>query len=159
MKLTSQRVGVFIDAENIETTGFRSYGGRTNYKKLIDMIKDREITRIIYYKPIYKEISLEFEEFWKSLGGEIKQPSKNVDSFLVVDVITMAEKLDVVVIVGGDKDYLPLLWFLKSKGCRVEIWSYPDSTANEMISSADYYFPMDDKFILKERKGHNKRDA
>lgn len=150
MQLAHQRVGILVDAENVETSGFHIYKGRTNYKRILEQIGDRRILRIIYYKPIHKDISPEFRDFWKNLGGEIKQPIKNVDSFLTIDAVTLAEKLDVVIIVGGDKDYMPLLWYLRSRGCKTELWSYPDTTSQIMREAADKYYPLDEKFIIKD---------
>lgn len=150
--LLFQTVGIFIDAENIELSGLKHHEGRTDYRKIIDKVGDREIIRILYYKPDYKEISEDFQTFWSSLGGEIKRPAKNADSFIVVDAVTMADKLDVVIILGGDKDYLPLVWYLKSRGCRVEIWSWPETTSPEIKQAADFYFPLDTDFIVSEGK-------
>ena len=112
--LLFQKVGIFIDAENIEMSGLKHHDVRTDYKKILERVGDREITRILYYKPEYKEISSDFESFWYGLGGEIKRPAKNADSFMVIDAVTMADKLDVVILLGGDKDLLPLVWYLKS---------------------------------------------
>ncbi|MBF0290563.1 MAG: NYN domain-containing protein [Nitrospinae bacterium] len=149
--LIHQKVGVFIDAENVEISGYDIYGGRTNYAQLIEDMGDREITRIIYYKPIHKTISDEFRKFWTSMGGEIKQPVKNADAWLTIDAVTLSEKLDVVALIGGDKDYLPLIWYLKNRGCRVEVWSYPE-TASEMIKqAADLFVPMGDRFTIIDR--------
>jgi len=146
--LLFQTVGVFIDAENIELSGLKHHEGRTDYRKIIDAIGDREITRILYYKPEYKDISEDFKTFWYGLGGEIKRPQKNADCFMVIDAVTMAEKLDVVIILGGDKDFLPLIWYLKSRGCRVEIWSWPEATSPELKSAADFYFPLNKEFMV-----------
>lgn len=146
--LLFQKVGIFVDAENIEMSGLKHHEGRTNYKKILDQVGDREIVRILYYKPIYKDISKTFEHFWASLGGEIKRPQKNADSFLIIDAVTMADKLDVAIILGGDKDFLPLIWYLKSRGCRVEIWSWPESTSPEVKEAADFYFALTKDFVL-----------
>jgi uncharacterized LabA/DUF88 family protein len=147
-----QKVGIFIDAENIELSGYNIYGGRTDYKKIIKAIGDREITRIIYYKPQYKEISEVFKKFWEGeVGGEIKQPLKNADSLLIMDAVTLADKLDVVVILGGDKDYLPLLWYLKSRGCKAELWGYPETVSDIMKESVDKFFALDESYIIKDK--------
>jgi uncharacterized LabA/DUF88 family protein len=153
--LLFQKVAIFVDAENIETSGLRHHEGRTDYKKILDQVGDREIIRILYYKPIYKEISDDFEKFWASLGGEIKRPTKNADTFLVIDAVTMAEKIDVAIILGGDKDFLPLMWYLRSRGCRVEIWSWPETTSPEMKEAADYYMPLTEEFVMKSTKRPN----
>lgn len=155
--LLFQKVGIFIDAENIEMSGLKHHEGRTDYRMILDKVGDREIVRILYYKPEYKEISQDFQNFWSSLGGEIKRPTKNADSFMVIDAVTMAEKLDVVIIVGGDKDFLPLVWYLRSRGCRVEIWSWPESTSPEIKEAADFYFPLDSSFVVPDTKKAKKK--
>ena len=147
--LLFQKVGVFIDAENIELSGLKHHEGRTDYKKILNQVGDREIIRILYYKPEYKEISNDFEVFWASLGGEIKRPAKNADTFLVIDAVTMAEKLDVAIILGGDKDFLPLIWYLRSRGCKVEIWSWPETTSPEVKEAADLYLPITKDYVIK----------
>ncbi|MBK9295149.1 MAG: NYN domain-containing protein [Oligoflexia bacterium] len=147
-ELVFQKVGIFVDAENIETSGLKHHGGRTDYKKILENVGDREILRIIYYKPEFKEMSEDFISFWKSLGGEIKRPAKNADCFLIIDAVTMAEKLDVAIILGGDKDYMPLIWYLKSRGCRVEIWSWPEATSQDMKEAADIFIPLNKSFIF-----------
>ena len=147
--LLFQKVGIFIDAENIELSGLKHHEGRTDYRKILDKVGDREITRILYYKPEYKDISPDFQKFWASMGGEIKRPQKNADSFMVIDAVTMAERLDTVILLGGDKDFLPLIWYLKSRGCRVEIWSWPEATSPELKEAADFYYPLTTDFMVK----------
>ncbi len=154
--LVFQKVGVFVDAENIEMSSLNIYGGRVDYKKIIEHVGDREITRILYYKPSYKDVSPTFETFWKSLGGELRRPEKNADSFLIVDAVTMAEKLDVAIILGGDKDYLPLVWYLKSRGCRVEVWSIPETTSDQFKEAADIYVPLTETFLIPSEKNKSK---
>lgn len=146
--LVFQKVAIFVDAENIELSGLKHHEGRTDYKKILSQVGDREIVRILYYKPVYKEISPEFESFWWGLGGEIRRPSKNADTVLVIDAVTMAEKIDVAIILGGDKDFLPLMWYLRSRGCRVEIWSWPEATSPEMKEAADIYFPLTSEYVI-----------
>lgn len=158
-QLLFQKVGIFIDAENIEMSGLKHHEGRTDYRMILDKVGDREIVRILYYKPEYKDISEDFKTFWSSLGGEIKRPQKNADSFMVIDAVTMADKLDVVIIVGGDKDFLPLIWYLKSRGCRVEIWSWPESTSPELKEGADFYFPLDASFVVGDVSKSSKKKS
>lgn len=149
--LVFQKVGIFVDAENIEMSGLKHHEGRTDYKKILEQVGDREVLRILYYKPEYKEISSDFVTFWSSLGGEIKRPAKNADTFLVIDAVTLADKLDVVIILGGDKDFLPLVWYLRSRGCRVEVWSWPETTSPEVKSACDFYFPLTSNYVISQR--------
>ena len=146
--LLFQKVAIFVDAENIELSGYKHHEARTDYKKILSEVGDREIIRILYYKPEYKEISSEFESFWHGLGGEIRRPAKNADTFLVIDAVTMAEKIDVAIILGGDKDFQPLMWYLRSRGCRVEIWSWPEATSPSMMEAADIYHPLTTDYLM-----------
>ncbi len=158
--LGDQKIGIFVDAENVEISGYNVYKGRTNYKKLLEEIGGlRQVIRILYYKPIHKEISEDFKKFWYDLGGEIKQPEKNADSWITIDAVSISDKLDVVVLVGGDKDYLPLIWYLKVNGCKTEIWSYPETVSAQMKEASDYFFGMDESFIIKDapRRRKNQR--
>lgn len=155
--LVFQKVGIFIDAENIEMSALNNHSGsRIDYKKVVEHVGDREIIRILYYKPKYKEISKTFHSFWASLGGEIRQPEKNADSFLIVDAVTLAEKIDVAILVAGDKDFLPLMWYLKSRGCRVEVWSFPETTSDQFKEAADVYVPFNEQFLIKDSKSSKK---
>lgn len=157
--LVFQKVAIFIDAENIELSGLKHHEARTDYKKILEQVGDREIIRILYYKPEYKEISKDFEAFWNGLGGEIRRPSKNADTFLVIDAVTLADKIDVAIILGGDKDFLPLVWYLRSRGTRVEIWSWPEATSPEVKQAADYYYPISTEFLVQNRPGGPKKKS
>ncbi|MBI4667370.1 MAG: NYN domain-containing protein [Nitrospinae bacterium] len=158
--LIYQKVGIFIDAENVELSGYNIFGGRTNYAMLIEEMGNREVTRIIYYKPIHKTISEEFKKFWTGLGGEIKQPIKNADAWLTIDAVTLSEKLDVVILVGGDKDYMPLIWYLKNRGCKVEVWSYPETASDMIKDAADLFVPLDERFTIHDKpQGRGGRQA
>jgi hypothetical protein len=150
-ELKFQRVSILIDAENIEVAGYKRYKKRTNYRYLIEnLANDREIIRCIYYKPIHKEITHDFKSFLDQLGAELKQPMKNCDAYLIVDAITLADKMDVIAIVGGDKDYLPLLWYLKSRGCKTEVWCWPTATADLMKEASDRYVPLNKDYLIKD---------
>lgn len=157
--LLFQKVAVFVDAENIELSGLKHHEARTDYRKILEKVGDREIIRILYYKPEYKEISKEFESFWWGLGGEIRRPSKNADTFLVIDAVTMADKIDVAIILGGDKDFLPLVWYLRSRGCRVEIWSWPEATSPEVKEAADHYFAITKDYLVVNRSKVRKKTS
>jgi uncharacterized LabA/DUF88 family protein len=65
--------------------------------------------------------------------------------------VTLADKLDVVILLGGDKDYMPLIWYMKSRGCKTEVWSFPETCSDMMKESADFFFPLDGSFIIRDR--------
>jgi hypothetical protein len=71
---------------------------------------------------------------------------------MTIDALSLAPKLDTVVLITGDGDYVPLVQALKVHGCRVEVVSFDRSTAGELIAAADQYIPIQDNWIFKEKK-------
>jgi uncharacterized LabA/DUF88 family protein len=67
----------------------------------------------------------------------------------------LAQKLDVVVLVTGDGDYVPLVEYLKSNtGCRVEVVAFGKSTSARLIDEADEFTDLDketEKFLIRQR--------
>jgi uncharacterized LabA/DUF88 family protein len=58
---------------------------------------------------------------------------------MAVDMLTMADRLDVVAIVSGDADFARVVEEIQSKGVRVEVVAFAGSTSQEMRSLADRY--------------------
>lgn len=68
------------------------------------------------------------------------------DVGLAVDAIALSHKLDSVVIVSGDGDFIPLVEYLKlNAGCQVEVVSFGKSTSSKLIESADDFIDLDKK--------------
>ncbi|MFO1159421.1 MAG: NYN domain-containing protein [Reyranellaceae bacterium] len=152
-KLAAQRVAVLIDDDNVSITATNSFGRRVDYAKLLEAIDDREIVRAILYRPEASAAQYPFppklQHFLeRRLGVEVKTPPKNVDCWLTVDAIALANKVDVVALVGGDGDYEPLLHYLKAQGCKVEVWSWPVCTARRLRDAADRFIPLNTDVLL-----------
>jgi uncharacterized LabA/DUF88 family protein len=152
-KLGAQRVAVLIDDDNLRITASNKFGRRIDYRKLIEAINDREIVRAVLYRPEaamqqypFPVKLLHFLE--RGLGVEVKTPPKNVDCWLTVDAISLASKVDVIALVGGDGDYEPLIHYLKAQGCKVEVWSWWACTAPRLRAAADDYIPLTDAVLL-----------
>jgi hypothetical protein len=64
----------------------------------------------------------------------------------------MAPRLDTVVLVTGDGDYVPLVERLKVLGVRSEVVGFPQNTATELMNSAHAFLPIDDGMLFKEKK-------
>lgn len=147
-KFDKQRIAVLVDAENLEISSVENHGGKIDYSKLLEKVNGREIVRALYYKPLNK-LTNGLKYVLNNFGYEIKTTPKNVDCWLTIDAITLAEKCDVIVLVGGDADYVPLVWYLKSRGARVEVWMWKNETSALLIESADEYVPLTDEFLLQ----------
>lgn len=105
-----------------------------------EVSNERRIVRMVYYKKQSRPVNYKFEKMWtEEPGGEVRQPDKRVDPYLIIDAITLAGKVDSIVPLTGDKDYLPLIWYLKSRGCKVEGANFRESTAHILLEHADQF--------------------
>jgi len=71
---------------------------------------------------------------------------------IAIDSIAIAPKLDTIVLVSGDGDFVPLVEMLKAHGCRVEVVSFRRSTAIELINAATKYTAIEESMLFKEKK-------
>ena len=76
------------------------------------------------------------------------------DMGLALDALSMSDRLDVVAIVSGDGDFVDLVNFLKARGVRVEIYSFPYSTAEELRHAATEYFQMGTEIVINPQTRH-----
>jgi uncharacterized LabA/DUF88 family protein len=146
-KIACQRLAVLIDADNIEIGARKGFNRPVNYDALFAAINGREVVRALYFKP--RECSPGRRAFLeRKLGIEVKLPPKNVDTWLTIDAVTLAEKVDTIALIGGDADYVPLVWYLKSRGCKVEVWCWPGTTAEALRLAADEFRALDERVLL-----------
>ncbi len=150
-----QRVGIFIDIQNLYHSSKNLYNARVNYKELVkNLLAGRRLIRAIAYVvkaegvegttevvPTGREAS-----FFKALeeaGLELRMKDLQVyhggmkkadwDVGMAVDSIILAEKIDVAVLVTGDGDFVPLVEYLRiSQGLKVEVISFARSTSSKL---------------------------
>jgi len=66
------------------------------------------------------------------------------DVGLAVDAIKMAPKLDSIIIISGDGDFIPLVQYLQiNEGCQVEVVSFGKSSSKNLKEVADEFFDLD----------------
>lgn len=158
IKQKGQRVGVFIDAQNLYHSAKNIYRSKVNFETILeDAVASRTLVRAIAYV-ITTESGEEkgFFEALEKLGIETKAKDLQIfyggakkadwDVGLAVDAIKMASKLDAVVLVGGDGDYVPLVEYLeKALGVQVEVVSFGKSTSSKLIEAAEDFMDLDEK--------------
>lgn len=123
------------DQSDRQMTYYPEWGSIVN-----DVVENSEVIRKIYYKKQAKPININFEKTWTDeLGDEVRRPEKSVDPYLIIDAVTLAEKVYVIVLLAGDKDYMLLMWYLKSRGCKVKLANFREFTARVMLEQADTF--------------------
>ncbi len=162
-----QRVGVFIDIQNLYHSAKNLYKARVNFAALLkQVLGDRKLIRAIGYV-VKSETSLGEHSFFEALekaGIELRIKDLQVfvdgskkadwDVGMAVDAIRMAQSLDVIILVTGDGDFVPLVEYLKwGNGCHVEVASFGRSTSSKLKESADLYINLEESNRLLIRGG------
>lgn len=151
------RVGVFVDAANIELACDR-LRARFDWSKILHMLTDgRELVRAMAYSPVHDDlnVSIETQRFAEPFLDKgfkiVTKPLKrfadgsvkaNVDIEIALDVVSMLDRVDVVCLVSGDGDFQPLVEFVQRRGVRCEVVAVGASTANNLRHAADAYIDL-----------------
>ncbi len=183
----NQRVGIFVDVQNLYHSAKNLYRGRVNYKELLkNLVAGRQLIRAMAYvvksegiipegghavpvpKPLNGEKHLSSEgaffEALKDAGMELRLKDLQVyaDGFkkadwdvgMAVDAIRMAEFLDVIVLVTGDGDFIPLVDYLKwGAGRVVEVAAFRRSASGKLQEAAEKFINIEElpKVIMKTK--------
>jgi uncharacterized LabA/DUF88 family protein len=149
IKHKEQRVGVFIDTQNLYHSARNLYKARVNFGAVLkDAVAGRKLVRAVAYV-ITTEAGDEknFFEALSKLGIETKTKDLQIfssgtkkadwDVGLAVDAIKMSPRLDSVIIVSGDGDFIPLVEYLQTIGVQVEVVSFGKSTSGKLREAVD----------------------
>ncbi|MFA6524174.1 MAG: NYN domain-containing protein [Candidatus Paceibacterota bacterium] len=149
IKHKEQRVGVFIDTQNLYHSARNLYKARVNFGAVLkEAVAGRKLVRAVAYV-ITTEAGDEknFFEALTKLGIETKTKDLQIfhtgtkkgdwDVGLTVDAIKMSPRLDSVVLISGDGDFIPLVEYLQTQGVQVEVVSFGKSTSNKLLEVVD----------------------
>ncbi len=156
IKHKEQRVGVFIDTQNIYHSGKNLYHSKVNFGQIVnDAVGGRSLIRASAYV-ITTEGGDEkaFFDALTKMGIETKTKDLQIfgsgakkadwDVGMAIDAVKLAPKLDAVILVTGDGDFVPLVEYLQmNQGCQVEVVSFGKSTSAKLIESVDDFFDLD----------------
>ncbi len=153
--ILDQSVAILIDGNNIEMS-LHSVSGKKgamiNFDKLVPaLLMNRALSRLIYFRE-GKSISQKLaERLQKLFHGSVVPCYKSADIPLTIKAVQVASKVDTIIILSGDADYVELVRHLKHDGIRVEIAAFPETTADVLRSESDFFFPIsvDYSFVLK----------
>lgn len=140
----SQNVAILVDGNNIErsiTSAFpKKSGGMINFDVLIPrLLGDRALNRLIYFREGKNISSKLAERLHQNFHGSVNPCHKSADIPLTIKATQLANKVDCIIILSGDSDYIDLVKHLKGEGVRVEICAVEDTTANALIEVAEFF--------------------
>lgn len=168
LKHPDQRVGVFIDVQNLYYSAKHLHGKKVNFGNIVKhAVSGRKLIRAIAY--VVRTESQDEQPFFEALynlGIETREKDLQIfnsgtkkadwDVGLTVDAIRLAPSLDAVVILSGDGDYLPLVDYLqKSSGKQVEVVAFGETTSSRLIEASDDFVNLSDQpemFLISDRR-------
>ena len=156
----NQKVAIFVDVQNMYYGAKKFRKAKLDFVALLEKsLRGRVLKRALAY--LIENPELEQEKFFEKLvlsGYELRLKSlkQRVDGTmkgdwdmgLAIDAISIAEKVDVIVIVSGDGDFTDLARYLKSRGVLVEVVSFEENTSQDLIEVADIYTKIDKSYLL-----------
>jgi len=164
-KPKQQRVGVFMDVQNLYHSARNIYKTRVNFSEVLkEAIANRQLIRAFAY--VIRTKSGEEKSFFEALADLGIEPRiKDLKEFaggakkgdwdvgLAIDAIRTSPNLDAIIIASGDSDFVPLISYLRNHGKRVEIIAFGKTTAAEVIEAADEFIDLDknsNRFFLNK---------
>lgn len=150
IKHKSQRVGIFIDTQNLYHSAKNLYKSKVNFGAVVkEAVAGRNLIRAIAY--VIRTESEEEKGFFDALnklGIETKVKDIRIfaggakkadwDIGMAIDAIAMGQKLDTVILATGDGDFVPLVEYLKyTYGVQVEVIAFGKSSSGQLREAAD----------------------
>jgi uncharacterized LabA/DUF88 family protein len=154
---------ILIDGNNIERSLENEYQNQSlmiNFDVLIPrLLRGRGLNRLIYFREGKNISSKLAERLHNNYFGSVRPCHKSADIPLTINATQLASKVDAIIIMSGDSDYVELVRHLKSEGVRVEIAAVESTTAEVLKEEADYFLPIteDDCFQLTGHPGIKKK--
>jgi len=169
IKHKGQRVGVFIDTQNLYHCAKNLYQARVNFGAILkDVVADRTLVRAVAY--VVTTETGEEKNFFEALGKiGIEVTTKDLQIFvggakkadwdvgLAIDAVKLAPRLDAVIIASGDGDFVPLVEYLKiHSGNQVEVVAFGKNTSGKLKEVCDDFSDLSDnprRYLLDFKKG------
>lgn len=149
-----QRVGVFVDIQNMYYSARSLYGKKVNFQAILkNGVGGRQLVRALAYGITTEEAHEgEFHEALGKQGFEVKtkplqtfiggQKKGDWDIGIAMDILRLQPKIDVAILVTGDGDFIPLVKFAQEHGLRVELMSFGESTSTALTEQVDSFIDL-----------------
>lgn len=126
-----------------------------NFDTLIPKLLDnRGLNRLVYFRE-GKNISSKLKErLHNQFHGSVRPCHKSADIPLSIKATQLANKVDTIIIMSGDSDYIELVRHLKNEGVRVEIAAVEETTSQMLVDESDHFHSItkEDWFTLAPKR-------
>jgi len=160
--MAREKAGMFIDVQNVQVT-FEKVGNEVRYDKLIEYIgdqcrkEDAILWKAVAFVPFdprdqrrerlinalsFMGYRVKSKQVKRLPDGSVKA---NMDMEITLEILAAATFLDMIIIVSGDSDFVPLIDTLNHMGKRIwVVGTKKGAVGIELIRASDHYENMDD---------------
>ncbi|MFN3917977.1 MAG: NYN domain-containing protein [Flavobacteriales bacterium] len=159
----NQTVAILIDGNNMEKSlhsMLNTTNAMLNFDILIPkLIGNRALNRLIYFREGLKISEKLADRLLENYHGTVVPCHKSADIPLTIQATQIADKVDTIIILSGDSDYVELVSHLRSKGVRVEICAVEANTAKILVGEAHHFIPItrEDCFVYNSPKSNSRK--
>lgn len=155
-------VGIYVDVANIAMNG--GYGMQFDVLREFACHDEAEVVRLNAYAAFdparsltdaayaegqrnfhsslrdfgYKVIQKEAKRYTDAEGNTVTKANSDLD--MAVDMLLQSEKLDRVIMLTGDGDFVQVVRALQNRGCRVELVAF-DNVSSDLRREVDMFLP------------------
>ncbi len=150
----NQTVAILCDGNNIERSIQEVSTPNTmiNFDSLIPkLLNGRGLNRLIYFREGHRISDKLAERLYENFYGSVMPCHKSADIPLTIKATQLASKVDTIIIMSGDSDYVDLVKHLKNEGVRVEVAAVKATTSKYLLEEVDYFHEIteEDWFVYK----------
>jgi uncharacterized LabA/DUF88 family protein len=157
-----EKIGIFVDVQNIYYTCRQTYQGNFDYNKFwAEVTRDREVVcAYAYATDRGDQKQAQFQNILRAIGfnvqlkGVLKRRDGTTkadwDVGIALDVFEHAQQCDTIVLASGDGDFGILLDRIRERfRTQSEVYGVRALTSNQLIGPATKFIPIDVKLLLR----------
>jgi uncharacterized LabA/DUF88 family protein len=167
-RITMDKVGVFVDVQNIYYTVKEAHGCHFNYKVFWDQVTGgREVVCAFAYAIDRGDArQIQFQGILESIGFQLKlkpliqrrdgSAKGDWDVGITLDMIEYGNNIDRAVLASGDGDFELVVQKLREVyNVEVDVYGARPLTAGSLINAASRFVPIDGELLLTRREPEN----
>lgn len=154
------KVAVFLDYANVNAAAY-DLNYEVDYGALLDYLADEKEQRTLKVAYAYVPIDprqehamdSEIDSLWRkgyvvkfkvgSIAGETYKCDFDAEMAMDISRVVYEISPDIVVLVSGDKDFIPIVLEMRGKGVRVEVAAFNSAMSRELSLKSSGYISLD----------------
>lgn len=162
MTAPAEKVGIFVDVQNIYYTCREAFKGNFDYNRFwAATTREREVVcAMAYATDRGDEKQAQFQNILRAIGFTVKlkpvlkradgTSKADWDVGIALDIYEDAQRCDTIVLASGDGDFDVLLERIRERfDTRSEVYGVQRLTSNQLIAAASKFVPINRTLLLK----------